>query len=74
MTLFDGGHGNSNDALGAGEGGIDHKRVCFLDLIGGGVLLQDLREGGREGARDGGVGEKASVSLILSEGGFFFKI
>jgi len=49
VALLNGGHRNTDHALGAGEGRVDREGVCLLDLVRGGLLLQDLsREDGRE--------------------------
>lgn len=42
VALLDGGHGDADDALGAGELVVDREGVRLVDLVGGRVLLQDL--------------------------------
>ena len=42
VALLDGGHGDADDALGAGELVVDREGVRLIDLVEGRVLLQDL--------------------------------
>ncbi len=46
VAFLDGGHGDADDALRAGEGGVDREDVRLPDLVRGRVLLQDLCVGG----------------------------
>lgn len=42
VALLDGGHGDTDDALRAGELVVDREDVRLVDLVGGRLLLQDL--------------------------------